>query len=299
MRLGMGCGWCAGGEVGGWGRADMAEWSAVIRAWRIGERIGTDRGVRVGVGRAARHGADAALAAACDWALCGRAGSGSGGARWVGGWWGGLGRWDGRGSGGAGSTEPARGGTVGRGMGSDRRRLVSVRLIGCVCVGFVWLLGWCGACAGGGGTGLDGDLVCCLDASMVRRTLESRAVVCAACTRPPIRCGAMRAILRGGLWLLRGRRCGSGWAVAALRDRVGSCGGRRWCCKRRGCGLLLCVVRLAANGSVAILGWAQGCSGWVMLTVLECERWGFVLASWNRASAGSWLRAGSRGVRSV
>ena len=73
----------------------------------------------------------------------------------------------------------------------DRLRVVW-GLWGCLVV-------WCVCC--GGGTGLVGDWVCCLDASIVRRTLESWTVLCAACTRPPSDVafrGAMRAILRGG-----------------------------------------------------------------------------------------------------
>ena len=165
--------------------------SAVIRAWRIGERIGTDQGVRVGVGQAARQTADAArAAAACDWAVCGRAGAGSGAVRRVGGWCGGLGRWDGQRRGRADRTGSGRDGWARDGIGSaalGERALDRLRVCG-VCAA-AW---WCGACAGGGGTGLVGDLVCCLDASIVRRTLESRAVLCAAGTRPPIRRGVSR-----------------------------------------------------------------------------------------------------------
>jgi hypothetical protein len=143
MRLGMGRGWCAGGEVCGMGPCGDGRWSAVIRACASGNGSGPIGVCALGWSGCAAWGRCAARAAAGDWAVCGRGGSGSGAVRRVGGWCGGLGRWDGQGSGGAGSTEPARGGTVGRGMGSDRRRWVSVLLIGCVLCGLcvaAWLV---------------------------------------------------------------------------------------------------------------------------------------------------------------
>jgi hypothetical protein len=254
MRLGMGCGWCAGGE--GLRDGAVRGWVMVRTDPGLADR-GTDRdrsGCARWGGQAARHGPDAArAAAACDWAVCGRAGSGSGAVRRVGGWCGGLGRWDGRGSGGAGPTEPARGGTVGRGMGSDRRRWVSVRLIGCVCVGVCVAAWWCGACAAAAGR--DWSATWC--AVWTRRLCGghwNRGRWCVQDVRGPHPTWrfAARCLggLRGSLGQWRGGDAASGWAVSAVRDRVGLCGDRRMLCERRGCGLLLCVVGWAANGRV-------------------------------------------------
>ena len=82
---------------------------------------------------------------------------------------------------------------------------------------------WCVCC--GGGTGLVGDLVCCLDASMVRRTLESWAVLCAAGTRPPSDV-AFRGAMR--------RACGAAMGVEGAAMRLGmGCG---WCAGGEGWG---------------------------------------------------------------
>jgi hypothetical protein len=137
----------------------------------------------------------------------------------------------GRGSGGGGSMEPARGGTVGRGMGSDRRRWVSVRLIGCVCVGVcaaalvgvvrvlaaagrdgsatrcaVWTRRWCGGHWNRGW--------CCVQLVRGRPSdVAFRSAMWRACgAAMAVEGAAMRH--RDGLWLVCGRR---GLRVGAVR----------------------------------------------------------------------------------
>jgi hypothetical protein len=107
---------------------------------------------------------------------------------------------------------------------------LSVRLIGCVCVGFVWLLGGVvRVLRRRDGTGRRLNLVCCLDASIVRRTLESRTVLCAAGTRPPSDV-AFRSAMR--------RACGAGGAVEGAAMGLGmGCG---WCAGGEVCGMGPC-----------------------------------------------------------